>query len=89
VIPRRPRTPWSSGAFELRHPPELLDDVGRLVRRVELAVHGFDVDGDPAELAERGELLVSADRRAMSRAASKASIPASWRAPASCSTKAR
>ena len=73
-----------SGALEGGHPPELLDDVGRAVVRVERAVHRLDVDGDAAGLAPRRR---SRRRRrssaAISRAASQASTPASWRAVAS------
>ena len=48
---RRRRRRGRSPVVERGHPPELLDDVGAAVRRVERAVHGLDVDGDAPGLA--------------------------------------
>ena len=78
-----------SGALERGHPAELLDDVGAGVGWVDRAVHRLDVDGDAAGLAPRTEVVAGVDEAAISRAASKASTPASWRAVASRSTKLR
>ena len=53
--------------LDQRHPPELLDDIGRAVLRVEVAVHRVDVDGDAAELAERAEVGARPDLARRSR----------------------
>ena len=65
---RRRRRDPSRPSLERGHPPELLDDVRRLVLRVVAAINGLDVDGDAPGLGPRCELPVRAEQR--------------WRSPA-------